>query len=285
MKPSLIVFGNCQADWVARAFQTVPEIRQRYDVAFLPSFQTPGLTPPRAEPDLLDRCELLLEQRGAWDRFPWGHALPPSTRSVTFPALAFEAQWPLTTFSDPRNVPDLPHYPYGRFPYGDRLIAQWLREGVARDQILDRYLSSSIHDVEDLARIEELSMVRMELADAQCDIAMADFVIARFRTEPLFYTCNHARPPLLSALALRVLEASDLGVDVREASRATQAFLERERPLANIQVPIHPEVADALRLEWYSPDLRYGCFELADVSYEDYWRAFVAYDPPRGAAA
>lgn len=276
MKPSLVVYGNCQAEWVALGLQTIPTVADRFDIHYVYSFDHPvsGLANP--DLSLLGRCAVLLEQRGAWDRFRWRTAVPASAQVVTFPALTMDALWPLTTFSDPRNVPVLPDYPFGLFPYGDRLISDWVMNGVSRDETLRRYLAWSLAESEDLARVMEMGQVRLEMADEQCDVKMADAVLDRLAHEPLFFTCNHPRPALLAMLAGRVLDHSGLtSGSVTAAAQSIRALFEDRQPNANIQVPIHPDVAGAFGLAWYRTDLRYCCYTLVNASYEDYWRAYT----------
>jgi hypothetical protein len=278
MKPSLVVYGNCQADWVERALCVVPEIADRFELSYVYSFDHPvsGLAKP--DPELLGRCAVLLEQRGAWDRFPWRDAVPSSAQIVTFPVLTMDALWPLTTFSDPRNVPVLPDYPYGVFPYGDRLISDWRASGVSREETLQRYLAWSVRESEDLPRVMEMNGVRLEMADEQCDVKMADAVLSSLANEPLFYTCNHPRPAVLAMLVDRILKESRLVTGaVATASQSARALFEELRPNSMIQIPIHPDVAGALGLSWYRDDLKYCCYTLVNASYEAYWRAYAWY--------
>jgi len=278
MKPSLVVYGNCQADWVERAMRVVPEIADRFDTYYVYSFDHPvsGLAKP--DPEILGRCAVLLEQRGAWDRFPWGHLVPDSAQVVTFPVLTMDALWPLTTFSDPRSVPVLPDYPYGVFPYGDRLISDWRASGVSREETLQRYLTWSVRDSEDLPRVMEMNQVRLEMADEHCDVKMADAVLTGLAHESLFYTCNHPKPAVLSMLVDRMLEQSRLvNGALTVASRAVRALFDDQRPNSMIEIPIHPDVAGAFGLSWYRDDLKYCCYTLTDLSYEDYWRAYTWY--------
>lgn len=276
MTPSLVVYGNCQAEWVAIALQAIPAIGDRFDVHYVYSFDHPVSGRATLDPEVLARCAVLLEQRGAWDRFPWRDGLPPAAQVATFPVLTMDALWPLTTFADPRNVPDLPDYPYGRFPYGDRMICQWLGSGVSREETLQRYLTASLHQSEDLPRVMELAQVRLAMTDEQCDVAMADAVLPRLAHEPLFFTCNHPRPALLATLVGRILDRARLIRDGHDAvARLVRALFDERRPNANIQVPIHPDVAGTYGLSWYRRDLRYCCYALVDLGYEDYWRAYT----------
>lgn len=278
MKPSIVVFGNCQADWIERGLKVVPGVADRFDVSYVYSFDHPVTGLAKPDPDLLARCVLLIEQRGGWDRFPWADALPPSAEVVTFPALTLDALWPLTTFQDPRNVPVLPEYPFGRFPYGDRLISDWLASGTSREETLARYLSWPVAEHEDLDRVHELGEVRLEMADAACDIKMADEVLSAGKDEPLFYTCNHPRPELLARLASRIVAKTESVIgSAAEASRAMRRLLCERRPNDNIQVPVHPDVARHFGLSWYRDDLVYCCYALTGLSYRDYWQAYTNY--------
>ena len=40
-KPAVVVYGNCQAEWVSLAMQSVSSITDRYDVHYLYSFDHP----------------------------------------------------------------------------------------------------------------------------------------------------------------------------------------------------------------------------------------------------
>ena len=120
MKPTLLVYGNCQADAASVILSADPVVNEAYEILCLRSFDDPVAGRGSLQPQEVARCAVLFEQ---YDPKPFPHRdlLPKSAVHVRFPAVDFNLLWPFNAVN-PYNDVGSPDYPWGRFPYGDRII-------------------------------------------------------------------------------------------------------------------------------------------------------------------
>lgn len=281
-KPTILVYGNCQASAMAQTFSKLPGIKDLCEVRYLASFVHPvdGVAP--IHQDWLDRCLVFIEQKGAWTEFPRKAELPTSTVSLSFPTVSMNSLWPLHA-NDPRNRTEPPDYPFGRYPYGDRLVMELLDKGYAGKELLKEYMGHDIGQMLDLDRFFELESERLRLADAACDIKMADFVLSNFRNERLFWSHNHPTSQLFKHLFHKIL--SGLGqlagsMDVVELNQWLDNCYRNWEPAGEISVAVHPQVARHFQLEWVDSKTKYWHFRAAPAGFDEYMLNYINFAQP-----
>jgi Polysaccharide biosynthesis enzyme WcbI len=276
LKRSLILYGNCQADAMTSTLRLEPIVSGFYDVAYFRSFDHPSEGRMSFDDRITRRCELLWEQHDP-QTFPQTGLLPRDCLSVKFPAADFNLLWPFNCVN-PYNAPEPPTYPFGRYAYGDRVIANAIDRGMNPDDILEYYLNAWDDYKVDLDRLLQLETARINARDARCDVKIGDFVLKRFRKERLFWTVNHPTPVLLRELIERLLQFSDPVQPVladADVVTTLSTHFRPEGPLGIVGIPIHPKVAEHLELEWYDPNERYHSWDGKTYSYVEYFEGMI----------
>lgn len=274
---TLILYGNCQADAITSTVRADPIVSGFYEVAYCRSFDHPTEGRPAFEERLTRQCAILWEQHDP-QPYPQNNVLSKDCLVVKFAAADLNLLWPFNCVN-PYDAPEPPVFPFGRYAYGDRIVANAIDRGMNADDILDYYLNGWDDYKIDIGRLLQLETARIRARDARCDVGIGDFVLSRFRKDRLFWTVNHPTPVLLHELIERLLHASDsvqpvlLDADIEHTLRNNFA---PEGPLGVVGVPIHPKVAEILELEWYDPNERYRSWDGKTYSYVEYFEGMIA---------
>ncbi len=276
-RQAILVYGNCQADAISACLRRLPVVAERYDVVSIPSYIHPIDGPPRIAPADLDRCAVLLEQRALWHRFPALARMSPSVIHLDFPMLALNAVWPLQA-KEFRNRCE-PDFPFGRYPYGDRVLNGLLTE-LAGEDVLQRYLATPLASLPDPRRFAAIEAERVAALDRQCTLAFGGWVLDHFRTRRLFWTYNHPTAALLQPLAEALTErlAGALALPKTIVDDIGPLFATGWEPAGRLKVAIHPNIARGLNLEWFSPAFLYDHYQHSGVGYVEYWRHQISFD-------
>lgn len=276
-RPTLIVYGNCQAEAVGVILSGNSTISRLYDVRYVASF---GAQRGRIDEDSVARCSIFLEQH---DREPFElrEKLPRSCTIIRFPSVDCNVLWPFNA-ANPYDAPE-ERFPFGRYPYGDRVIISQIDAGQGADEILDYYLNAWDDYKVDLDRLLKIEIARFAARDTKCDVTMGTYLYERFVNQRPLWTANHPTLPFLNELLRRILSAAVTRADKRLASvdieRTIKAnfVLSPGGPLGAVSVPIHPKVAEHFRLTWYDPDERYALFDGSRYRYKDYFKDLIAH--------
>ena len=265
-KRSLIVAGNCQGSFLYHALRESPELSDRYDIIYFRNFRKKDQGTLTAGD--MSRCAILLEQIAhKAPELPNKDAAPGDCRIIRFPILWMSSIWP-TMIDDPRNKPD-PLYPGGPFPYGDRLILEFLDEGLTPEQAVDRYFATPLDQVVDLARFHEINAKKAKLLDQRSEAPLARSVIDNFIDTRMFETRNHPSMPLLFELRQKIFDA--IGLEPPESD-----LVAASRGMGHIQVPVHPSVAKYFGLKWYDADAEHR-YHSEMLSAREYFIRYAAY--------
>lgn len=269
MKRTLIVYGNCQAGVFYHGFQARPEVSDQWDLVTMRNFIHPVDGPDKLPPDEIERCAILLEQGGP--EFPYADQLPDDCRVIRFPPLDTNLLWPLN-FIDPRNKPEPPDFPFGRYPYGDRVVVELLNEGQKGEALWEAYQQRSIDRLPNLERLQTLEAARLAERDLKSDTPMAPIVLEQFALQRLFWTPNHPTGFLLGFL-FGSLACALLGEDEGRRSQCLEYFM-RWQPWSGATLPIHPEVARRLGLRWHKPEDEVP-YNGRTLSFSEYMRSYI----------
>jgi hypothetical protein len=277
-KASLIMYGNCQAGVFADSFKSFASVAiHQWDMYYVMNFIHPSQPQQRIADEDLARCTLVIEQLDTANPLPaWlRERLPHHVKIIRFAPLDFNLYWPFN-ITDPRNVSEPPDYPFGRFPYGDRIVVELLREGLTGRALWRAYQERSSARLPDPARLLDLEAQRLIARDAAADIRVADLVLSNYREVPLFWTINHPTGWLLGRVLGRLLRAAREPLGLREdpEPRAIKLFSSWE-PFGHQHQPVHPELARRSELTWWTPERKYRYFDGSDLTFEEFMLRYI----------
>ena len=276
----VLVYGNCQGGWLAQALSLNHEIAARFDITYLSDYLgRPPANHPIHQPDFLPGCSVVIWQTASACQPPqFLAALPPGCRQIRYPTLWLKMLWP-TYAVDPRNLPEK-EFPWGRYPYGDRLVMKLLEEGVPPADLAKRYVDTDLNTIVNLERFSEMSRAELRFNDQQSDVTITPFIEANFRQRKLFGTVNHPTYLVLSHIYHAVESALlELPVPADPLRPAHAVAL-----LGAQETPLHPQIIGHFKLEWAFPGMKW-LYHSAFLSLEEYIPAYGAFTPvPLGSS-
>lgn len=283
-RPTVVIYGNCQADAATTILARVPGFTERYRAVFFPSYDHPTQKADAIPKADLAACAMLFEQH---DQFGMAQRalLPPDVPTVKFPAIDFNLLWPFNCIN-PYNAPDTKD-PLGPFPYGDRIILRCLQQGMSAEETFDYYVTQWEDYKVDLHRLAALETARIALRDSRSDVKLGSLVLERFHDDRLFWTVNHPVAELLAEFTTRLLTtafANQAWVNELDTLTTIVGYFSPRGPLGSIGVPIHPGIANYLGLKWYGADDLYRASDGRMRSYEEYFHEMIAHSVAGRAA-
>ncbi len=262
MKETMLVYGNCEAATLSRLASHLPCLQDRYEFKTFESFDIkPGEEDARFAPDLLGGITIVWEQiettPDSADRQALHARLPQSARIIRFPPLTMQVQWPFLG-ADPRLAQN-DNWPY---LYPDSLGARVARQTGSDDELFEQYMELSTRLMPDLDRRLEREVEAWRDRDTRSDLALADWVLASFRDNNLFNDMGHPTGFTFRYLLQQLAGMSFAGGHVSpERLHGEIACMMRDHRGHDLScLPIHPLVAERLRLKFYDPDARYRWF-------------------------
>jgi hypothetical protein len=277
----VIVYGNCQSPLLARILATLDDLNDDYRFVYVPNHLYPWQTAPEAVPqEFLRDVAMVFEQHEDRTNNPALLALqsqlPPGLPVIRFPSFIMSSMWPFEC-PEPRGEAE-PGYPWRRFMEGDMIGLEISRTELTGPLAVAAYLDLSMRKMPNLAVRLQRDIDRMRRYDAACDVKVADFVEANFRTQYLFWSSGHIAEAGVLELVRRTARVMRplLGGSERALERCIEAAKGFEG-MGNLQVPIHPIVARALGLEFWRADQTYRWYNQNWTFYE-YIERYMAYD-------
>ena len=272
-KRTIIVTGNCQASFLARALQESPELTEPYRIVYFRDFRK-GDKSILPDHDM-EKCAILLEQIAhKAGSIPNRHLAPSDCKVITFPILWMNSLWPTHT-KDPRNTPT-EAFPAGPYPYGDSLVLRLLDQGLTPEEAAERYLETDLSQMVDIGRFHEINEAKLRMLDERADVKLASHLLDNFVQTRLFVTHNHPTMPMLRFIADRVFEA--LGVEPPPSD-----LVDASGGMQQIHMPVHPSVARHFGLPWWNAELEYR-YHAEWLRTADFIRRYAAYKPEAAAA-
>jgi hypothetical protein len=263
-----VIVGNCQAGLVADAFHRDDDLARKYRLRhhymeLQPNLHAQGLRE-------LAACDVLLVQDiREWADYPLRDAVPASVPVIFFPCLRFSSPWPFDAFNGPDDkLARLRDYPNYEFTYFDGLLGrlrQQIPDPAAR---FEAYRSLDIPGVIDCRRLHRIEEQRLVKMDEKFGFGIGAHVLENFRRRPVFHTIGHPHGELMAMLLQHI--AGALGLAARARRRPSLNNLD------NLQIPVHPAVAEKLEMRWANASTTYA-YRGERVTWETYVRRYIAH--------
>ena len=271
-KPRLLVYGNCQAGWLTRFLGGIPAVAERYELYYLTDYAVIADDHPTRAPGFFKTVDVCIWQTAATRHDPpFLAAIPATARQIRFPTLWLKMLWP-TYVVDPRNHPE-PDHPWGRYPYGDRLVLRLLDEGVAPADIPARYRETDLNTIVPLERFARMTLAELRHNDRQSDVAVTPAIEADLRDHKLFGTVNHPTYHMLRVIGDGVLAQLTHGEVAAPAAPANA-----KEVMGAEEVPLHPQIIEHFGLRWTTPQHRWR-YRSKFLDLDAYLHSYAAWEP------
>src|SRR6516162_3624045 len=265
-KTNVVVIGNCQALTVYEALVRTRAFNARLDAKYhFVNLQQHLRELGKSD---LKSCDILFVQDiRDWENYPLRSEIPEELPIVKFPLLHFASLWPFDHYNGPSD-----HEAYERespnltFLYLDGLLARLRKEIPDREQRLLAYRSLSIAGVVNYVRLHDFEKRRLTAMDKQFGFDIGQYILDNFQRKRLFYTTNHPNGQILAMLLGYLLR--HLGID------ATYRPITSLDHLSRLQVPVHPQVANALGVKWAGEATKY-LYGGERITWETYVRRYI----------
>jgi hypothetical protein len=255
---TILVYSNCQGEELIKTGRFMPSLIGRVAFKWIPLHMVKAEDwATRYGPDFMADVEALWEQVEAG--VPSGHRqelhrrLPPGCQVLRFPPYNALSLWPFAG-NDPRLAADPT-----RYPWPDSVAAALSTENLSDDALFQRYMEITTQRMPDLERRLRMDVTRWQAADALSDIQSATWVEKHFRDMRLFHTAGHLTAAPIAFMLRQLLERTEV-VPRGELTRMRgeiDTLLRLHDGQDFESVPIHPLVAERLRLRFYDPNARY----------------------------
>jgi hypothetical protein len=273
-----IVHGNCQAEAIAGVLGKDPTVSAALDVVYSRSYIHPVEGKWEQRDRDVENCAVLYEQHGP-QGFPRRGLLPEHCTTITFPSIDLNVLWPFNC-PNPYNRSEPPAFPFGPFPYGDRIVIGAIDKGMQPDEIAEYYRKGWDEFKMDLDRLLAIDAARLTARDEHCKVKMAPYVLESFARRRLFWTVHHPVGDVVEELVDRLLRASgrvDPHLADADIAETLGVHFGQRGPLGNTDVPIHPRIAEHFNLEWYDPAEKVRSWDGTMYSFDEYFREMVRY--------
>lgn len=171
--------------------------------------------------------------------------LPAHGRSVVLPNLHYEGLYPWIGYAQD---------PDGRFstlesesplgPYHDFLAMVAARDDLPPDLLLRTDAPAAL--LETLRQHHRQSLAELQLREADCDLALSDWLECSHRRLPVAHTINHPTQAALDQLLRRLLQ------HLRLSHHLGDQLFDATEHLGLLSIPVHPWVRQALTLETWA---------------------------------
>ncbi|GAU82920.1 hypothetical protein BIWAKO_02843 [Bosea sp. BIWAKO-01] len=267
-RKNLLILGNCQAQILARCLGTHRGFSKRFRIRHHGLELPPNLL-EQSRRDLESTDVLLIQDIKEWEQYPLRDYVPPQAQILRYPCVRFASLWPFDAFNGPDDrLAAAKDYPNFEFTYFDGLLARLRRDIPDHEERFRVYRTLAISGIIDPTRLHGFEERRLLAMDKRFDIGLGAFVLENFRKRRLFHTTAHPNGRLLNML-LAYLER-ELG------TRCTYWSTLRLDTLRDLQVPVHPIVAEKLAVTWADASTRYR-YRGRTVTWDEYFRKYIAY--------
>lgn len=266
----VVFFGNCQAQALARIYQTHLAFDRGDEVAYADSQNV--LTDAAFGAVALHEADVVIKQIFDFPTKLAADNLRPSCVVHKFPSVVAGFYWPHASqphILTPKDFRD-PPYPA---QLGDRYLNSLIVKNVEPAQALEQYLAMDVAAVANLDRLFELYVDRQRKRDLEAGCDIATLLVSRFREWQLFLTPDHPELGVFSALARHVYQ--QLGVSTEEIEEILS--IQTATPFPASALPLHPNLIRHYGIVFADAESRYPFLDEGKFTFAEYVMRYMNY--------
>jgi len=278
-KKLFILIGTCVTPPIRRLLALHKSFGQEHSIVVYNSHRGDKLIEDLSiDMELLGKADVIAYHHP--DGADWGNeagysalvsGFPKSAIKITFPYPSFVPFWPFHTHEPRNEYENLPmnHYTSRKnlYPFGDSFVHGLMREEVAPEDILKRYIDLDISNQVDLDALFQTNLNIQRKHDKQLTIKIADFVEENYVHKKLFNSINHISNRTVLYIVNKMLELTG---HEKYSESCLDNLLEWVRP----EVPIHPSIIKHFDLQFVNAQSRYTHFGHS-LTFEEYMYNYI----------
>ena len=275
-KELVVAYGNCQMHDYFDCLNRTTSFVAKYESAYFKYSEY-----PRWQEDYMDLqlilANIFLYTRESFDaRFrnpiDFIKANNPECRIIEIPCYSFRGYFPQTSpHVQEKSRFDIVQEIFNSFHREDCFINKEILQGKSTKEIQSDVLSGKTFQPEEIQRLLDLSLKQLSMMDRVSAIKVSDYVRANYAQKRLFKDPVHMEDDLVWYLTMQILDLLSCDKPSEPAGRTVHYFTE---------LPIYPEVAKQLGLEWWHPELKYD-LRMAEgmlkISTAEYIRRYIQF--------
>ncbi|MFW5734563.1 MAG: WcbI family polysaccharide biosynthesis putative acetyltransferase [Oceanidesulfovibrio sp.] len=245
-----ILHANCQGDPLAWLLERHPAFAERYELRRYVNYLREPV--PAAE---LGLAALLIHQQlgPQWNELSSANLrgqLSKNATAICMPNLMCRTYWPFW-----ESKPGI--------DFSDSFLNALQDRGLSKAEIMYIACSTDLARYHDVQALAEHSMAIERDKEKNWDVKLTERIQTGYTQRQLFTTINHPGRELCVSIARELLDLLGLEAPSPELEAAMPA-IEPE-----LELPVHPQVASILGLEWVRPNHRFRIYEHM-LTYEEY---------------
>lgn len=267
-RPVLLMHGSCQLERIALILRALPSVSRSHDIHVIPDYRNGHDSPG---PDVIARCAAFVYQARPFSSLPaFAEELIERVPAIRLPFVSCDAFWPAEAQCE--HDPRYPDLPWGRYPYGDRILWRLLRADTDDESVVDQYLQLDFSELFRLDDMIEKWYRLLEKLQAESAIKIAGFVRQNWRTKRLFWDSVHPANNLLGRIAGDL--AGMLGAPASEDELGEAQQVGEED---HIMKPVHPSLIRYFKLTWLDGNDLYRHLDDPPATARAWYLRYVAY--------
>jgi FkbH-like protein len=276
---TLVVYGNCQGAMLHGLANRLKGLSDDFEI-----LEILGHVPEdhaKLDDPRLENAVLLWEQHDERASVPMRDELRQRVGQncprLVYPSLSMFSLWPFN-WPDSRSRPELPRFPFGRYPYdGDAVGIEVAKEGLRGEAAFERYMDISQSRLKNLSAQFDRDVEQWRRRDQASDVKMSDYVLKTYRKERTFFTWGHVSGAAVKEIAVQLLakSGSALGVDTTGWDREVRDL---QDGVDSFWMPIHPDVAKWHNLEFVSGDNALYNIHGNNWTFKEFMIKYIEYD-------
>lgn len=274
-KLKLIIWGNCQAGFLAEALRASPELLTRFEVKNYQNFTRPGVFDYESCPlEELENCDALVYHKVYAPEFAEAANLrlahlPERALRIPIPYLKSNLYWPFfNSVATPMLV--TPENPWGALPYRSFILDSWIGQGYSDDYIVEAFSALDPAEHLDMQLLEKETYDRWRSLEANSEgkLKFAVFLMQNWRRSMQFYIYNHVAKPILLHLANQILAHLDVPpLSMKDIAKCHCG--------QHVTYPVHPGVARFYGISFAKAGTRYS-LDGANYTFKEFLRFYLA---------
>ena len=246
----LVAYGNCQMHDYYDCLNRCPNFVDHYDSVYFKYKEYPRWQENQVEA-LLQVADVFIYTKENFDRKyrdleKYVSSVNPNCVVIAIPCYSFRGIFPQTNPHVQEQVKfDIVQDIFNTFHREDLIFNALIEQGATVDNVLAKYRSADTFTTEEIQKLFNVSIKQLAMMDRVSAVKIHDYISDNIHKRRLFKDPVHMEDELVWFITRQLLTQLGCSGPKENIGGTIHYFSE---------IPIYPEVAEALDLKWWGPD-------------------------------